>query len=482
MKGMAKTKSTGVYQYVSEDKRYEGRPDVCFYFTYKEKDTGKKKWVKVGWRSEKITAQYAADKRSEFLTQLRNGETPIQARKGKGLTYEAGFAIFRDIRFPNFKDKGEAVEQRFKIHTGPRFGKKAMNQISSLELESYKNELLEKGLAAATVRLILGDMRSVYNRLKKWGKYNGESPFENVEMPRVDNKRTRFLTHQEAGTLLAAIKAKSHKFFLISTISLETGARLGEILGASVYDLHLENRTWNIKGKTGRRTITLNDTAYNAFIEALGMRERIIIFPQRYVDHDTVALISKETGLYPTDVRYVHLDCVDLENGIVKYRRRNSGKINIYPITAAVRSIFEKHVAKYVSDLIFTAKGGQPILSTSTKTFVRAVDECGLNPAGTDPLDKVVFHTLRHTYCSWKAIKGTPLFKIARLVGHSTTAMTERYSHLCPETESRNLIEQDNTSEQLHAILSNLAAQGVEQVPQAVLDWLNTQSQVAKAV
>ncbi len=438
--------------------------------------------MKVGWRSEKITAQYAADKRGDFLTQIRNGETPKQASRGKGLTYEEGFAIFGEIRFPNFKDKGEAAEQRFKTHTGPKFGKKPMNQISSLELESYKNELLESGLAAATVRLILGDMRSVYNRLKKWDKYNGDNPFEKVEMPKVDNKRTRFLTRQEADTLLAAIKAKSHKFFLISTISLETGARLGEILGANIHDLHLENRTWNIRGKTGRRTITLNDTAYNAFIEALEMREKIIIFPKKEVDESTVALISKETGLYPTDVRYVHLNCVDLKNGVIRYRRRNSGKMNTYPITAAVRSIFEKHVEKYTSDLIFPAKGGQSILNTSTKTFPRAVKECGLNPAGTDPLDKVVFHTLRHTYCSWKAIQGVPLFKIARLVGHSTTAMTERYSHLCPETESRNLIEQDNVADQLHAILSTLALQGTEQVPQAVLEWLESQSGMGKAI
>ena len=87
MKGMKKTKNTGVYQYVSEERRHDGRPDVCFYFNYKEKDTGKKKWVKVGWRSEKVTAQYAAEKRGDFLTHLRNGETPKQAQTNKSITY-----------------------------------------------------------------------------------------------------------------------------------------------------------------------------------------------------------------------------------------------------------------------------------------------------------------------------------------------------------------------------------------------------------
>lgn len=483
MKGMTKTKFPGVYQYESEKKRHEGRPDTCFYFNYKDKDTGKKIWVKVGWKSEKITAQYTADKRGDFLTQLRNGETPTQARKGKGLTYAQGFAIFKEVWFPNYKDKGHDLDRRFEIYTGPKFGKKSMSLISPLELEGYKNELLEKGLSASTVRLILGDMRNVYNKLKKWGEYKGDNPFEQVQMPKLDNKRTRFLTRQEADTLLAEINSRSRQFFLISTISLNTGARLGEVLGTKIQDLRLDSRVWNINGKTGRRTITLNDAACNAFAEAIGLAGKAIVFSCFNVDNETVNFISRETKMFPTDVRYIHVECVDLERNVITYRRRNSGKFNTFTITKAVRPLFEEQIDRLKSDYVFTARASnKPICNTATKTFDRAATACGFNTKDTPALDKVVFHTLRHTYCSWEAIKGTPLFKIARVVGHSTTAMTERYAHLCPETESKSLIENDNAAEQLHAILSNLAQQGVEQVPQAVLDWLESQNVVAKAI
>jgi len=40
------------------------------------------------------------------------------------------------------------------------------------------------------------------------------------------------------------------------------------------------------------------------------------------------------------------------------------------------------------------------------------------------PLD---FHDLRHTYGTWRAIRGDDLTKISRAMGHSTTAMTEKY-------------------------------------------------------
>ena len=44
----------------------------------------------------------------------------------------------------------------------------------------------------------------------------------------------------------------------------------------------------------------------------------------------------------------------------------------------------------------------------------------------------MVFHTLRHTFTSWLVMAGTPLYTVGKLLGHSTSAMTERYSHLAP--------------------------------------------------
>jgi len=48
----------------------------------------------------------------------------------------------------------------------------------------------------------------------------------------------------------------------------------------------------------------------------------------------------------------------------------------------------------------------------------------------TDQRQKIVFHTCRHTFASWLAIQGTPIFTIAKLMGHKSIAMSERYSHL----------------------------------------------------
>ena len=65
-----------------------------------------------------------------------------------------------------------------------------------------------------------------------------------------------------------------------------------------------------------------------------------------------------------------------------------------------------------------------------SRTFERVIDEIGLNKGVKDPRQKVVFHSLRHTFASWLALQGEPIQVIGELLGHRTLTMTQRYSHL----------------------------------------------------
>lgn len=76
---------------------------------------------------------------------------------------------------------------------------------------------------------------------------------------------------------------------------------------------------------------------------------------------------------------------------------------------------------------------------SATNSFARAVADAQLNPSHVDRRHKVVFHTLRHTYCSWLASAGVPLYVIGEMVGHSSTEMTKRYSHLCPDKRNQTV-------------------------------------------
>lgn len=67
-------------------------------------------------------------------------------------------------------------------------------------------------------------------------------------------------------------------------------------------------------------------------------------------------------------------------------------------------------------------------------TFERTVEELGLNEGVRDRRDKVVFHTLRHTYASWLARSGQGQSVISDLLGHASLEMSKRYIHLMPDS------------------------------------------------
>ena len=46
---------------------------------------------------------------------------------------------------------------------------------------------------------------------------------------------------------------------------------------------------------------------------------------------------------------------------------------------------------------------------------------------------KIRWHDLRHTCASWMVQAGIPLYTVAQMLGHSSTAVTQRYAHLRPQ-------------------------------------------------
>ena len=96
-----------------------------------------------------------------------------------------------------------------------------------------------------------------------------------------------------------------------------------------------------------------------------------------------------------------------------------------------LKNILLKRFQHRDSEYVFTGKDGLPPKNISG-TFRKCVKKLGLNNGITDNLNKVVFHTLRHTYASWLVEKGIDLYTTQRLMGHKDIKMTQRYAHLAP--------------------------------------------------
>ncbi len=77
-------KYQGIYYLESKKKRYQGRPDRCFYVIYKNRKKIARE--KVGWLSEGYNAQLADQIRANRVSNLRHGkELPNRKKRNQHL-------------------------------------------------------------------------------------------------------------------------------------------------------------------------------------------------------------------------------------------------------------------------------------------------------------------------------------------------------------------------------------------------------------
>ena len=144
--------------------------------------------------------------------------------------------------------------------------------------------------------------------------------------------------------------------------------------------------------------------------------------------HD-MALLSLHCGLRAGEIFNLTWGDVDLERGILMLRDTKGGPSRPAFMTNEVNDMLAAKDPGGPSDLVFTDRNGNKIREISN-AFERAVKELGFNDGITDKRYRVCFHTLRHTFASWLVENGEDLYTVKELLGHSTLAMTERYSHL----------------------------------------------------
>jgi integrase len=151
--------------------------------------------------------------------------------------------------------------------------------------------------------------------------------------------------------------------------------------------------------------------------------------------HD-MCLLALHTGLRRGEIFNLKGHDLDFENGVIRVADTKNLTTRHAYMTAATRSMLERRNPEAPDALVFPDRDGNKRVAMS-KNFQRIVDELSFNASVTDRRQRVSFHTLRHTFASWLAMQGESLITLKDLLGHKTTAMTERYSHLIPDHKRR---------------------------------------------
>jgi integrase len=145
--------------------------------------------------------------------------------------------------------------------------------------------------------------------------------------------------------------------------------------------------------------------------------------------HD-MALLSLDTGMRAGEVFSLDWEHVDLDGRMIRVVDTKSGKNRVAYMTGRIKTMLEALPDR--KGLVFPSNTGECIGQISN-TFMRAVDALGLNEGIVDKRNRVTFHTCRHTFASNLVAGGVDLYVVKELMGHSTLALTERYSHLRAE-------------------------------------------------
>jgi integrase len=243
---MVKTKKTGVYYNVTDDK------DKVYYFTYNDiNDNKKKKWIKVGKYSEGIREINAFNLRNEQISEMKHGKdiTVIATKKKKELI------TLDTLANRYFEDKKSSNErkQKYSNHIQSLIGNKQIENITKADIKKVINSVVDLGRSNGTANSVLSLITTIINHNIKQHDLKLINPCIGIPKLKADNKREKYLTTDEVKKLKDEIK---ENFFvnLFVEFALSTGGRLETILHIQKKDIDLDNKTVNLNNlKTKRR-------------------------------------------------------------------------------------------------------------------------------------------------------------------------------------------------------------------------------------
>ena len=289
------------------------KPDRYFSIYYRI--DGKQHEQGVGWGSEGMTVEKAMSILNELKGNQRQGAGPVtlkekreleNARKKEEARQKAieekenisFIDFFENVYLPVTRTSKKPLsvakeEQHVKNWIKPAIGNLPLKELKKLHIELIKNRLLEAGRTSRTVQYVLATIRQTWNAARFEGFVSGDSPTRSVNLPKVDNRRQRYLTPDECESLLTALKPHSEHVYFISVLSLDTGMRFSEIANLERQDINIFAESLFLRDtKSGRnRTVFMTDRIKELFQKMAFGKPDELVFPNR--DGQRMKHISK---------------------------------------------------------------------------------------------------------------------------------------------------------------------------------------------
>lgn len=366
-------KYKGVYYYPTED------GDEVYYFTYKRLTDQKKFTVKVGTKKGGHSLKTCHHEREKAINEMRIGHVPTLVRNKRKIAEITSFDMIAEAYYNDRKSYLTEVNWKDAVaiytnHIKPYLGNKDIEKITSSDIADIMNAKKSK-LANKTINIIAEKIGTIFYFAIKKKLFKGTNPIIDVEKLPENNERLRFLSKDEIDILLEATKKHSDAgIYIFTYLAISTGARLVNICNLKVQDIDFKHKVISIYDYK-------NKSYYKAFLRS---------------DEEFIQFLKNQLrGKKPMD--YILGD-----RTLVGHKR------------------FIQRELSFILDELFNL---DYLLYKNKKDLDKDLKSEVMR-------NKVVIHTLRHTFASQLVINGTPIFTVQKLMNHKDIKMTMRYSKL----------------------------------------------------
>jgi len=318
----------------------------------------------------------AADEARELakciLRSAKQGVDPrLSVQSARGPTVQEFFLEKYLPYVKSYKRSWDTDESMIRNHLVTKLGALHMGHISPPEVAIFVQLMKSHGYASGTCNRALVLLRYGFELALRWKVQGVESnPVKEIKNLRDDNRIERYLSNEQAITLIEAVKQSESKMLqFIVLFLIYTGARKREVLDAKWQDIDWDKRSWRIpKTKSGKvRHVPLSKSAFEV-LEILRIR-----------------LLDDEWN------------CGHNPKSIQEAASMNIF-MNVKTGKAYVSFFYSWNTARVLAGL---------------------------------PDFRV--HDLRHSFASFLVNAGRSLYEVQELLGHADIRTTSRYAHLSRE-------------------------------------------------
>jgi len=145
-----------------------------------------------------------------------------------------------------------------------------------------------------------------------------------------------------------------------------------------------------------------------------------------------MTLIALTTGARSGEILSIKFKDIDYNSKNITLNDTKNGDSRKIKITPKVEELLTNLEQGKPNEYLFQTYANEKF-SKIPNTYIAVANRLfNKDLESNDSKNRVVFHTLRHTFASWLALDDVPIFTIQKLMGHKDINMTMRYAKLSP--------------------------------------------------